>query len=84
MVSVGTQYRQGDVLLVAAQELPPDLEPLSLSMGELLPLVPGGSGGSHLVSPMPDSAPTSRGLEGNPSVGSRSVAILSPTPSMRR
>ncbi len=51
MAPTGTQYRQGDVLLVAAAGLPAGLEPLPPPQRDLHPLAPSdaAAGGSHLV-----------------------------------
>ena len=51
MAPIGTQYRQGDVLLVAAAGLPAGLEPLPVPAHGIYPLASSGApaGGSHLV-----------------------------------
>jgi hypothetical protein len=54
MAPVGTQYRQGDLLLVAERALPAGLSAVPLATGERLPLVAHGArGGSHLLSSAP-------------------------------
>jgi hypothetical protein len=53
MAPIGVQYRQGDVLLVAADRLPADVEPVAFA-AEPLALVPAAPGpGSHLLAPSP-------------------------------
>ena len=50
MVTAGTQYRQGDTLLVAAEHLPAEVEPMPLPSGQPVALATGGTGfGSHLL-----------------------------------
>src|SRR5689334_1162375 len=49
MTSPGTQYRQGDVLLVAMSALPADLEPVPILPHEPHALVRGADTGSHLM-----------------------------------
>ena len=53
MASRGLQYRQGDLLLVAADALPVNVEPVAFA-AKPLALVPSVSGpGSHLVDASP-------------------------------
>jgi hypothetical protein len=51
MTLVGSQYRQGDVLLIAVNALPADVEPIAFA-AEPLALVRAAPGpGSHLLAP---------------------------------
>lgn len=50
MVTAGTQYRQGGILLVATERLPAAIEPVPLPGHQPLALTTGGTGaGSHLL-----------------------------------
>ena len=50
---VNSQYRQGDILLVAVDALPADAEPITFAL-QPLALAPAAPGpGSHLLAPSP-------------------------------
>ena len=49
MASPGTQYRQGDVLLIAMPALPAGLEAVPVLSHEPYPLVVGPDAGSHIL-----------------------------------
>jgi hypothetical protein len=83
MAPIGTQYRQGDVLLVAEGALPPDLEAISGPTGNALALVPGTPGvGSHLLPVAPELRAYRRAGGDEPidwlEIGSRGITLTHP------